>query len=285
MLKNFFLILIFFGSLFGSVVSAQAFSISPLKFSTTIAPGENKDWEVMIKNDSDRGGVFVPVILGLRQDSLGRSVFDNNIDIAENWFKIPSSNITLAPGETKGIIFSVNVPLNTPPGAHYLGLGIKEKSGQSISAQLMTVLNLQVSGAAHEALLLENFFTTKKIFFDKNWLAQLQVRNIGNIGLDLVAQPELFYFGQEFEKKSFGLGNSVFAQSSRIAQLNLAPAKPIILPGFYRVDLKIFYGFTHQTVDRSLGFWYLPRWFLALVVMIIFSIIVFVSKKNKNVPV
>lgn len=285
MLKNFFLVLIFLWGLFGAIFFAEAFSVNPLKFSATVAPGDNKDWEVIIKNGSDRGGVFIPVILGLKQDSLGRSIFDNNIDIAESWFKIPSSNITLAPGETKSVVFSANVPLNTPPGAHYLGLGIKEKSGQSISAQLVTILNLQVSGLAREALLLEEFFPTKKIFFDKNWLAQLRISNVGNIGLDLSGQQELFYFGKKFEKKSFGLGNYLLTQSSRSAELNLASVKKIILPGFYRADVHVIYGFTQQTINNSLDFWYLPLWFLAMVIIIILLVIFFIFKKNKNVVV
>lgn len=269
--------------MFGTSFCAQAFSISPLKFSATVAPGDNKEWEVKIKNDSDHSGIFIPVILGLKQDNLGRPVFENNIDIAENWLKVPLNNIKLTTGETKSVIFSASIPLNAAPGAHYLGLGIREQSSQSISTQLVTILNLQIAGLARESLSLEKFLITKKIFFDKNWLAELQIRNAGNIGLDLIGQQELFYFGQKFEKKSFSLGNNLFVQTNRNTKLSLFPDKKIILPGFYRIDVQIFYGFTHQTINQSLNFWYLPAWFLVVIGIVVLLGIFFIFRKNKNV--
>lgn len=284
MIKKIFLSFLFLWYFFGAAICANAFSISPLKFSATVAPGDKKEWEIKVKNDSDQGKVFVPVILGLKQDPLGRSVFDNNIDIAENWFETPLDNIALAPGETRNVVFNLKVPFNTPPGAHYLGLGIKEKSGQSISAQLVTILNLQVSGVAQEVLLLDKFLVSKKIFFNKNWLTQLQIRNAGNIGLELAGQQQIFYFGKETNQKFFNLGNALFAQSNRSAELNFAPDRKIILPGFYRVDVNIFYGISHQAIKTSASFWYLPPWFLSLLGMALL-VAIFIFRKNKNVVV
>ncbi len=281
MIKKSLVILFFLWGIFGYSFFAQAFSVSPLKYTATLAPGDNKSWEVRIKNDSTRSGIFVPVILGLRQDQLGRTVFDNNIDIAENWFEPTVNSVVLSGGETALVIFSASVPLNTPPGAHYLGLGVRQKDGKSVSAQLVTILNLQVAGTAQENLSIENFSPVKKIFFDKKWFSEFLVRNRGNIGLDLKSNEDLFYFGQYRGKKVFSMGNALLAQSDRTANLNLSIENNFILPGFYRADIQIVYGLTHQTVNASVNFWYLPVWFI--VGLFILLLLFFVIKKKKNV--
>lgn len=283
-MKNFFLSFILLLCLFGAG-SAQAFSISPLKFTNTIAPGYNLDWEIKVTNNSDHESIFHPVVIGMKQDDLGRSVFGKNIDVAESWFKTPLGDVQLAPGASGKLVFSVNVPANTPPGAHYLGLAVQEKNDQALSAQLATVLNLQVAGTAQESLLIEKLSTTKNIFFDKNWLAQIQIRNVGNVGVDLAGQENLYYFDKKISQKSFNLGNNLFAQSSRRADLELFAGNKIVLPGFYRADIKTIYGVTQQSVEGNISFWYLPYWFLIVLVLIVLSAMFFVFKKNKNVAV
>lgn len=283
-MKKTFLFFIFLLSLFGAV-DAQAFSISPLKITATLAPGDSKDWEIKVTNNSNIISTFSPVVIGMKQDDLGRSIFDKNIDVAENWFKIMSGDVIVEPGASTNLIFSVSVPLNAPPGAHYVGLAVQEKNGQALSAQLATVLNLQVAGTAQELLAIEKFFVNKKIFFDKNWLAQLQLRNTGNVSLNLEGQNHLFYFGRKFSQKSLNLGNAIFAQSVRTADLNLFTGEVVALPGLYRADLNISYGLTRQIKESSVNFWYLPYWFLIISGLIILLILFFVFKKNKNAVV
>lgn len=265
--------------------TVQAFSISPLKFTTTVAAGDSQDWEVKVVNNSDHVSVFSPMVIGMKQDSIGRSIFGKNIDIAESWFKTQSGDVRLAPGESFNEIFSVNVPINTPPGAHYIGLAIQEKSGQSLSGQLATVLNLQISGTAQESLILEKFLINKEIFFNKNWLAQIQLRNNGNVSLNLDAKEDLFYFGKKISQKSFNLGSVIFSQSIRNVEINLSNVDKFIFPGFYRSNIKIVYGVTHQVINKEVGFWYLPVWFLTVLSVIILSLIFFVFKKKRNVVV
>lgn len=280
-MRRFFLFFIFLLSLFGAA-NAEAFSISPLKIKASIAPGDSKDWEIKVTNDSNIVSTFSPVVIGMKQDGLGRSVFDKNIDVAENWFKTMSGDLTLAPRASGNFIFTVNVPLNTPPGAHYLGLAVQEKNEQALSAQLATVLNLQVAGKAEESLLIEKFFVSKQVFFDKNWLGKIQFRNTGNVSLDLEGKSDLFYFGNSFSSKSIKLGNAIFAQSVRVADLDLFANEKMALPGFYRADINVVYGLTNQIKKDSVSFWYLPYWFLTVLSVLILLILFFVFKKNKN---
>lgn len=283
-MKVYLFIFIFFLSLF-SIQSARAFSISPLKFSASVEAGENRDWEVVVTNNSVKDSIFVPLVIGLKQDDLGRSVFSQNIDVAENWFKTPLGEVKVAPGQSAALLFSVNVPINTPPGAHYLGLVVKEKNDLSLSAQLATILNLQIAGQAHEDLAMEKFLADKEIFINNNWTSIIQVRNTGNVGLEVVGRESLSYFGVKFSDKNFSFGNTLFAQSVRMSNLNLFPSEKIIPPGLYRAEIQLTYGLTNQIKNSSVTFWYLPVWFLVSAGLAVSLIVFFIFKKNKNASV
>jgi len=281
-MRNFFLFFILVSSVF---VAAQvkAFSISPLKFITTVAPGDNKDWEVKVKNDSNKSSVFAPVVLGMKQDEIGRSVFGKNIDVAESWFKIPFGKLVLNPGESGDVVFSISVPANTPPGAHYVGLAVQEESTGSVTGQLATVLNLQVAGMAQELVIFEKFSVGKKIFFDKDWISHVEIRNRGNVSVDLAGQESVYFFGKKKFSKVVNLGNNLFSQTNRVTDENLFFEQDIILPGFYRVDMDVVFGLTKHQVSSSLNFWYLPWWFLMSVVLGVLIVVFFIFKKKRNV--
>jgi hypothetical protein len=278
--KNLFILII--GYLFiGS--SALAFSISPLKYSAVMSPNSSKDWEVKITNNSNQASNFTSKVFGLKQDQQGRSVLEKNIDIAENWFKFPLNNITILPGETKTAIFNVEVPPNTPPGDHYLGLTIEEQGEGALLAQLATALKLQIAGEAREKLVIENFSLNRKIFFDKKWLAQLQLRNAGNVELNLAGQKNIFYFGKNIFEERLNLGNNLFSQANRLAQLDLYPQEKMMWPGKYRADLKIKFGVTNQIVSTRIDFWYWPYWFMVILAGLLVLPFLFFRKKNHAV--
>lgn len=264
-------------------VEAKAFSVSPLKFTTTIAAGDNKDWEVKVKNDSNKSSVFVPVILGMQQDSFGRSIFGRNIDVAESWFKIPFGKLILNPGESGSVVFSITVPANTPPGAHYIGLAVQEESTGSITGQLATVLNLQVAGTAQELVVFDKFSVDKKIFFDKNWSSHIEIRNKGNVSVNLEGQESVYFFGKKKFSKAVDFGNNLFSQTNRVVNKNLFFEQSVILPGFYRVDMDVVFGLTKHTVNSSINFWYLPWWFVAVTGLCVLTVIYLILKKKRNV--
>jgi len=262
---------------------AGAFSISPLKYMVSLDPGDSHDVVVVVKNDSSTDKEYQAVVMGVQQDAHGRPIFKTNSDIAEDWIKFKDEKILLKRNENKDLVFIINVPKNIPPGAHYIGLGVQEKNDQSVSGQLMTIVTLQVAGTATESLVLENFYPVKKYFFNKNLSYFLQVKNVGNIDLSMKAKIQTY----DFKNKNLGfstvsLGNKLFSQSNRSAEINPPVNSEIFWPGLYRSTVTINYGATDQQIVSGASFWYWPAWFLCLVVGTIILILLFVVYFKKK---
>ncbi len=262
---------------------AQAFSITPVKYTISLAPGESQDLLVTVKNDEDQPQTYNQTILGISQDKNGRPVFGDNIEVAENWVQIKNQPISLSPNEKQDFIFSISVPVNTPPGAHYVGLGIQEGSGQSISAQLATMVILQVSGTATESLDLENFSPVKNIFWNNNWQCLLSIKNTGNIELPLSGKLDIFSFNDKnIYSQDLNFGNKLFAQSNRQIKIETRPNKQMLWPGKYRAMVTMHYGLTNQQLNNVVSFWYLPVWSVCIFFIIILLAIFAVAKFIKH---
>ncbi len=265
------------------VSSVKAFTVSPLKYTVSLAPNDSHDYVVSVQNDSNINKEYQAVVVGLQQDQLGRSIFKNDSDIAENWIKFNSEKITLKNDEKKDFVFTINIPKNTPPGAHYLGIGAQEVNEKNISGRLMTIVVLQVAGTANESLLLEKFNPINRYFFNKNLVYYLQFKNVGNIDLALKSQIQIYDFKNKLiSTVPVDLGNKLFAQSVRAADIRPDVSKEIFWPGKYRSMIIINFGLTKQQVISSANFYYLPTWFLYLIGIVIFLVISLVIYRKKK---
>lgn len=265
------------------VSTAQAFSISPLKYFYTLAPGDKQDILVTIRNDEAQSKEFTLSVTGLKQDKLGHSLFQNGIDLAENWIENNNQSIILGPHSSQDLIFHLSVPKSAAPGAHYLGLGAQEKNNQSIGGQLLTLVIFQVSGTAQESLELQKIALTKNIYFDTNWSENLQLKNAGNIELELKGKMKVNGPFYSYFQNSINFGNKLFAQSEREINLKLNDSPKWIWPGHYRAQVIVAYGLSQQTLVVETSFWYFPMWmiifFSALLIIIIVRLI---FKRVKN---
>ncbi len=284
LIKNKILVSVLVVLSFLSVTSVSAFSISPLKYTISLDIGDSQDLMVTVKNDSNTDKEYQAVIVGVQQDNQGRPIFKSNSDVAENWVKFKNEKTILKSNENKDFVFTISIPKNTPPGAHYLGLGAQENNNQNIGGRLMTIVVLQVAGIANEALALDQFYPVKKYFFNKNLVYFLQVKNIGNIDLSLKANVQTYDFRDKIiDSSPINLGNKLFAQSNRSAEIHPDTISKLIWPGRYRSIIVINYGLTNQQIIGSINFWYWPVWFLCLVgVVIVLILLFFIYKKNKH---
>lgn len=282
LIKKIFLFSFIFGvSIFFSL-QTNAFSISPLKYTISLDPNDSKDLVVTVKNDSNINKEYVAVVAGVQQDDLGRSVIKSNSDIAESWIKYQNKKIVLAGGKAGELIFTINIPKNVPPGAHYIAIGAQEKSESNVGSQLMTMVVLQVAGTAKESLIIEKFVPTKNYFFNDEFKYLLQLKNIGNVDLSLNGKLQIYNFKNNVVNTSpINLGNKLFAQSNRTAQISPYLENKFLLPGYYRSMLVVDYGLTKQQVIGSVDFWYLPVWSFYLLFGLLL-ILFFVIKKNNH---
>ncbi|MCK9272088.1 DUF916 domain-containing protein [Candidatus Gracilibacteria bacterium] len=101
-------------------------SISPLKHELTIESGKQKSETIKVTNNEKTAiTLYTSKEDFIAGDDTGTPTFikpqDQKTDLysLSNWITIDNNNITLAPGETREIKFSVKVPVNGEPGGHY----------------------------------------------------------------------------------------------------------------------------------------------------------------------
>jgi len=283
LINNKILFSLLIGLSFLLISSVGAFSISPLKYTVSLNPGDDKDLVVMVKNDSNEDKEYQMTVAGVQQDNQGRPIFKPNSDIAESWVKFKSEKTILKNNEKEDFVFTITIPKNTPPGAHYLGLGVQENNDKNIGGRLATILVLQVAGTANESLILEKFYPVKKYFFDNNLIYFLQIKNAGNVDLSVRANMQIYnYENKIIDSNVINFGNKLFAQSNRSAQLQSLVGEKMFLPGLYQAVITINYGLTNQQIISSVNFWYWPVWFLWVAGgMIVFVLLIFIFIRKR----
>ena len=160
---------------------------------------------------------------------------------------------------------------------------MQEHNGSAVGGRLLTLVSFQVSGRAEEKLDLIKFNTGQKYYLDNKWVGILQVKNTGNIDLELKGQIKVDGPFYKYFSNSVYLGNKLFVQSDRNLNINLSGNSKILWPGKYHAQVSVFYGLTKQTLMADLEFWYFPVWFLIVSgLILLFLLFNLVHKKIKN---
>jgi len=279
--KVFFFLILFFSFFIANF--AHAFSISPTKFFITLNPGESQVAVVNIKNDNGEK-IFGIEVVGMKQDEGGRSVFIKNIDEAENWIKMEDKKKIIKSGQEEKIRFSITAPKDALPGAHYIGLLVGPVNGNGegigIEGKLAAIVKLQVAGEVQEVVDAKIDLSNYK-FYQKDWNFLLDINNKSNIDIPVkISSAILDWKNNIVTEKVENDINSIISKSKRILPLIFTGGNN--LPGLYKLQVKIDYGRTHQTITLIKNFWYLPIWIIISISIIILVVVYIIFRKNKK---
>lgn len=281
-----FLILIISGViLFAS--PARAFSVAPLSYRLTVDPGNSQIVAVTITNNEAENQTYKLLVLGMSQDEAGHPFFGKGIDTAESWVAPDSNSATLAPGQNKKINFFINVPVDSQPGTHYLGLAAETVPDQSVQAtiagRLVVPLVLQVAGVITEAVSLDTQ-TGQNIIINKKWKVNLEMNNTGTVGVALAGRITVRDWGKrEIFSQVLVLGNQLLPGAERRLAVQLPAGDNIGWPGLYEIRTELNYGLTQQKIVKTFRVWYLPPYFvggLGLIGLLVSILLVVISRKN-----
>lgn len=272
-------------------ITANAFSIKPTKYLITADPGTSQKVTIKITNTEKKDLKFKLGVVGVKVDDNKRPTFINGYDIAESWVKTETNELNVVAGKEEYASFIISVPKNATPGAHYLGLSAEQVnySGASVgvSAKLITLLSLQVSGTIIESLQIEKWFAKKEIYQDNNWKFGLTIKNLGNIELPLKGKMEIINKKEKIVySKDVYLGNELFVDSNRSIPIEAKINKNDLLPGQYQARISIIYGKTSQRAVANVNIWYLPKWVkpAAVVILILFvSTATLIIRRKKGI--
>lgn len=215
--------------------------------------------------------------------------------------------VTIDPGATKTIDMSVTMPEDYKAGSYYSAIVYSSTSSEGnvgLSASGVTLVFASLPGEVEESLVLEKLGTyngasKKYTYFNSDKPARIAytIRNEGNVVGNPAGSITLKnWFGHEVVINDINPNGSLalIGQDARVFETCIKMAKEAVdfagtrqeattcadsglWPGYYSVTLDGYYSFLGGNVTKDLdgkaGFWYLPWWF----VMIVLAVLAFVG--------
>jgi len=182
-----------------------------------------------------------------------------------SWIDLPRDAITLGPGETRFIPFSVRVPADASPGAHFGGVFLESEapslssSGAGIGYSVGTIIDLKLPGDVIEDAQLREFSTKRFIYSSPSVSFTAKVSNLGNV----LARPTgIIEITDMFGKKVATVSVNdtaapVFPGSDRTYAAEWDGNSFAF--GRYQAVLSLVYGDqVRKTISATASFWVLP---------------------------
>jgi hypothetical protein len=277
---------------------ASGLSISPLKQSLTLKPGQASAIPITLKNIT--GGPIVAKA-GVKDFESNGINGDPKIITNPNYqdpasiksFLVGLGNVDLAVGQQKTIDVPVQAPPKASPGAYY-GLITFQAVPQSntvsggnnnvaLSAAVSQLVFITVPGNVSQSLqltsieLYKNSQGTKQgnILFTKPPKAVgVSLQNFGNafaapFGTVVVEKGSKQIYSYQLNG---GITRGLLLPNS--SRTFISKIKNISSPGHYKVVVNASYGSGSSILTATKSFWYIPTWLIIIAVIILVLIIV-----------
>lgn len=239
--------------------TAEAVSITPLRYHLTIDPGKEQVVWVKVTNTNAIATTFKVRAGGAKQDEAGHPIFGNGLDEAEGWISPRETKILLRSGEEKKVYFTVAVPAGTAPGTHTSALVVEEISKNTLSGQVATLLLIDVAGIVEEAATIEQW-QLPSVILKPNLTADLLFKNNGTVAVPISGTLTISsVFGKKIASREIALGSTVLPGTKRAS--HFSEQVPLVA-GPYKVALRVHYGLSNTVIQQEKTLWYIPLWLL-----------------------
>ena len=176
----------------------QTLSVSPTLFQMTANPSQSWESEIRVSNVNDYPITVYPQVVNFAPS--GESGQGNLIPIFTSetkgqtlaeWVNISSSSVVIAPQQTVGIPFTVQVIPDPAPGGHYAAIlvGTKPPENNAGAAQVQTaqfvtsLLFVRIAGDVVEKGGIREFTTVKNLYAEPAIDFEVRFENTGNVHL------------------------------------------------------------------------------------------------------
>lgn len=261
--------------------------ISPTRNEVSVNPGEQKTITLSLKNITNGPLSAQAVLNDFESDNVSgtpKMLVDpnNRTPYSLNSMLSGLTDVELQPGETKEVKLTINVPGNAAPGGYFGAVrysvvpkGTDAERQIALNTSIAHLVFVDVPGDVVQqirvnSLKMQNDDKARTIFFTAPNKSTLSVQNLGN-GF---ARP----FGTVTVNNTFGkqvasyeVNNNeprgiVLPNSSRAFTNDISGVK---LPGKYTATASVAYGNGGEVVTYKSAFWYLPIWFLLVVLALL----------------
>lgn len=271
-------------------LTTSALTLSPPTQELLVKPGQTEDFKIKLFNEEDhpvylQANLKKFVAQGLTGQPKLLSI-DNN-DQFTSWFWWPGQYTKLEPGELQEITLSVTVPKEALPAEYYPVLawqtlaGPGETKALGVSAEVATLIFLQVQGEKIEKLSLVNFnpVPAKKVYWQRPRQFLVAVKNEGNVHLTPSGIIKISGLGQAtpLVLAVNEVAGRVLPGSERIFVVSWPQTGRGIMGWFknnfgigqYGAELNLFFGQEPQTIGRSISFWVIAWPAVVLILLVI----------------
>lgn len=282
--------------------------VSPTRTELSLSPGEHKTFDIVLKNITSGELTAQVSINDFESDGTTGNpqiIIDENTRTPSTIYNFVSnlSDVKLKPGESKKATLNVDIPKDATPGAYYgivryaaipKGGILSDRERQlALNASIGHLVLIEVSGKINEQIQIDDLAVGRSgengeiksgsIFFSSPNKSFLTINNLGN------------GFSRPFGNITV---NGMFGGEVYNSEVNNAEPKGIVLPkstrvftddiqgikipGRYTATAAIAYGNGGEVVVYKTSFWYLPIWFLIILVAILVAIGIWLYRRYKG---
>jgi|GEM_PF-5006299 hypothetical protein len=277
-----------------SIQTAQAFSVSPLKYEITVDPGTSELLKVTVGNSEATTQQFRLTSVPVTMDETDHPQYGVAGTEASSWLKFEPTQYTIGAKGKKEITITINPPAGIEPGTRVVAVVVQEvadnKGTVGLSPRIAIPLYITVAGKVSEALRISSWQPVQKVFSSLTWPIQLTLRNEGTVRVPLLGKVVVKNSQNEaVSEKIISLGNELFPNTNRSLSLTVIGEKTEpFLPARYTVNVLIQYGASKTVLNSTVVIWVVPVfWWIVggVFILIIIGIILYklFFKKRKFV--
>jgi hypothetical protein len=273
-------------------------SVSPTRTELSIQPGKSDKVEISIRNVTRGAIIAKPFISDFESDdATGEPKLYANTEkrnsASINSFVSGLQDVTLQPGETKNLTYTVSIPSSAAPGGYYGAVTYRAvpantaalDSGEvALTANVASLVLIEVPGDITEqiqvtAAKIGKINEVKQVKFGSFFTAKpdraaITVKNNGNsfskpfgtVSLTNMSGKQIY----SYELNNATPRGNILPKSSRTFTDEI---KNISKPGRYTLTANISHGTGGEVITQKVSFWYVPVWLLVALGVLLLGII------------